>query len=84
RVGQLDRDFFKKVQRNDSYPIIGISNDEIQNVFNFQDTHIDIESIPINYNSIEDYENDFVLSSDDDKENSDEEVLNHLCNVLEE
>ncbi|CAG8828541.1 24063_t:CDS:1, partial [Cetraspora pellucida] len=46
---------------------------EISNVFNFQDTHIDIKSIPINYNLIEDYENDFVLSSDDDKENSDEE-----------
>ncbi|CAG8519602.1 4523_t:CDS:1, partial [Cetraspora pellucida] len=72
------------IQRNDSYPIIGISNSEIPNVFNFQDTHIDIKNIPINYNLIEDYENDFILSSDDDKENSDEEVLNHLCNVLEE
>ena len=72
------------MQQNDKYPIIGIRNGEIQNIFNFQDTHMDIEKIPIDYNSVETYENDFVLSSDDDKENSDEQVLNHLCNILEE
>ncbi|CAG8804967.1 13210_t:CDS:2, partial [Cetraspora pellucida] len=72
------------VQWNDEYPIIGIRNDEIQNIFNFQDTHMDIEKIPIDYNSVETYKNNFVLSSNDDKENSDEQVLNHLCNILEE
>ncbi|CAG8687650.1 3529_t:CDS:1, partial [Cetraspora pellucida] len=45
---------------------------------------MDIKKILIDYNSVETYKNNFVLSSDDDKENSDKQILNHLCNILEE
>ncbi|CAG8678220.1 333_t:CDS:2, partial [Racocetra fulgida] len=63
------------------YPIIGIYQDKACNIFNLKDFHNNIDNISINYNPCK---NDFILKSDDDKKNPDKQVLNYLCDVLEE
>ncbi|PKC65982.1 hypothetical protein RhiirA1_513231 [Rhizophagus irregularis] len=83
-VQKVDAIFFKKVQRNGNYPLISSYEGELVNVFGMEaPQNYKVSNILLIQNSITENEDDYIIESDNEEQQTYETDFAYLCEVLD-